>query len=185
MMARRQLSGSGAADARHSQAEEPYAKLRPAPPTPRDEICSCAPARPIMLMSALSDNPVHCLDCNLEVDPASLPLPEALVDAVAHWSWIAGAIHALELDSGPYEQWAQAELLDLESPVNQEGLALRQVLDATRRSYYVLFQPLDVRSGAFIVPEACPSCGRPFGAYSGARFPRLLCQKCSLVLVNT
>jgi hypothetical protein len=56
-----------------------------------------------MLMSALSKNPVHCLDCNGEVDPASLPLPPAMVDTVAHWSWIAGAIHALELDSGPYD----------------------------------------------------------------------------------
>ena len=184
MMAQGQPTDSGEAVARPVQAEDRYSKLRPALPTPQDEICSCVPPRPIMVMSALSDNPLHCLDCNLEVDPAALPLPEALVDAVAHWSRIAAAIHALELDSGPYEQWAQTELLDLQSPVNQEGLAVRQMLDPIRRSYYTLFQQLEIDYGGCVVPDACPACRGPFGAYSAGRFPRLVCQTCSLVLVN-
>lgn len=166
------------------QARDPYYRLRPAPLTPPDQICSCAPAQPIMLMSALSENPLHCLDCNLEVEPASLPLPAALTDPVAHWAWIAGAIHTLELDSGPYEAWAQAELLNLASPVNQEGLKLRHALDLIRRCYYVLFQQIDHQSGAFSLPGKCPACSGPFSSYSTGRIPRLLCEACSLVLVN-
>jgi hypothetical protein len=33
-----------------------------------------------MLMSALGDNPIHCLNCNFEVDPVSISLPEAMVE---------------------------------------------------------------------------------------------------------
>ncbi len=137
-----------------------------------------------MLMTALSDNPMRCLDCNLEVDPASLPLPTDLVDDVAHWARIAGAIHRLELGSGPYEAWAQSELLDYASAVNQEGLALQHVLDQIRRCYYVLFQRLDMDSGTFVAPSACPICGGSFMQYSSGRMDRLICETCSLVLVN-
>jgi hypothetical protein len=184
MMADGQPGRSRGTDARPLQAQDPYHRLRSAPPTPADEICSCAPARPIMLMSALSNNPVQCLDCNLEVELASLPLPAAMVDAVAHWSWIAGAIHALELDSGPYEEWAQSELLNLASPVNQEGLQVRHALDGIRRCYYVLFQQMDLKTGAFLIPETCPPCGGQLAAYPAGQLPRLICEACSLVLIN-
>jgi hypothetical protein len=136
-----------------------------------------------MLMSALSNNPIHCLDCNLEVEPRTLPLPEAMVDAVANWGWIALAIHTLELDSGPYERWAQAELLDLESPVNRDGLDVREQLDGVRRCYFVLFQPL--AADGFVVPDVCPSCGSSFSEYSGGRFKRMICEGCSLAIVST
>jgi hypothetical protein len=135
-----------------------------------------------MLMSALSNNPIHCLDCNLEVAPEALPLPEAMVDSVAHWGWVAGAIHTMELDSGPYEHWAETELMDLTSPINREGLEVRRQLDTVRRCYYLLFQPL--AEGGFRVPDECPGCGGPFMEYSGGRFTRLLCERCSLSLVN-
>ena len=136
-----------------------------------------------MLMWALSPNPIHCLRCNLEVDPSTLALPVAMVDRIAHWTALAGAIKTLELDSGPYEQWAQTELLNLDSPVNMEGLSLRHDLDAVRRCYYVLFQQIGA-DGAFVVPATCPSCDRSFQAYTSDRFTRSLCESCSLALVN-
>jgi hypothetical protein len=92
-----------------------------------------------MLMSALGENPIHCLDCNLEVDPKTLPLPVEMAPEVAHWRWIASAFEALELDSGAYEHLAQRELVDLGSAVNVEGLELRERLDGIRRCYIVLF----------------------------------------------
>jgi hypothetical protein len=134
-------------------------------------------------MWALSDNPIHCIRCNLELEPSSIPLPLGTVEPVAHWCWVAGAVYILELDSGPYEQWAQAQLLDLTSPVNAEGLSVRQDLDRVRRCYYVLFQPMGA-GGAFVVPDVCPSCGGPFEEYPNGRLTRLLCQRCSLALVN-
>jgi hypothetical protein len=78
--------------------------------------------------------------------------------SVAHWQWIAGAFEALELDSGPYEAMAQAELLDLGGPVNEEGLTLRLDLDQqVRRCFYVVPQMMGA-DGSFAVPEVCPKC---------------------------
>lgn len=136
-----------------------------------------------MLMWALGPNPIHCLRCNGEVEPSQLPLPSDLVDAVAHWANIEGAIERLELDSGPYEGWAQAELLDLQSPVNVEGLSLRQKLDGIHRCYLVLFQRMEP-SGEFVVPEACPGCAGTFDEMANGRLTRLLCEPCGFALVN-
>jgi hypothetical protein len=94
-----------------------------------------------------------------------------------------GAVQQLELDSGPYEKWAQRELLDLGSPVNVEGLALRRTLDRIRRCYLVLFPPLD-KSLGFVVPPVCPHCGGAFERFTKQPFTRLLCDPCGLAVVN-
>ena len=137
-----------------------------------------------MLMTALGDNPIHCLDCNLEVDPTSISLPIAMVEPAAHWQRIAGAFERLELDSGPYEAMAEAELLDLGSPVNEEGLTLRLDLDQqVRRCFYVVPQVM-TSDGAFAVPEVCPKCGNQLIEYKAGLFPRLICDVDSLAWVN-
>jgi predicted nucleic acid-binding Zn ribbon protein len=133
-------------------------------------------------MWTIGPNPMHCFHCNGELEPSGVPLLE-LVDDVAHWAMLEGAIEHLELDSGPYEQWAQGELLNLQSPVNLEGLALRRSLDRVRHCYLVLFQPMD-GSGNFVVPPACPQCGGAWERFSRGRFTRLLCETCGLAVVN-
>src|SRR5205823_5984939 len=62
---------------------DPYFMLRAPPPTPENEICSCRDDPPIKLMSLalLSENPIHCLRCNLEIPPERLRLDQPLVDA--------------------------------------------------------------------------------------------------------
>jgi hypothetical protein len=163
--------------------EDPYLRLRPMPPTPAEELCSCPDSPPVLLMWTIGPNPMHCLHCNGELEPSGVPLPVELVDEVAHWTMLDGAIEHLELDSGPYEQWAQGELLNLQSPVNLEGLALRRSLDGVRRCYFVLFQPMDA-SGSFVVPPACPQCRGAWERFSHGRFTRLLCETCGLAAVN-
>lgn len=111
---------------------DPYVRLRAAPPTPEEEYCACPGKPPVLLMDALGPNPLHCLRCNGEVEPSRLPLPEELADGVAHWASVYGAIHTLEIDSGPYEAWARGELIDLQSPVNVEALALCRQLGKLR-----------------------------------------------------
>lgn len=165
------------------EVEDPYLRLRPLPPTPPDEVCSCSDCPPILLMWTIGPNPIHCLHCNLEIEPPAVPLPADLVDEVAHWAMLDGAIEHLELDSGPYEEWAQRELLNLQSPVNIEGLALRRTLDPIRRCYLVLFQPMDA-DGRFVVPPVCPQCGSAFETFSHHGFTRLLCHPCGLALTN-
>lgn len=161
--------------------DDPYLRLR-GWATPGDEICSCGDRPPIKLMWALEPNPIHCLDCNLEVEPASLPLPEALVDAVADWAFVAGAVNALELDSGAYEAWARRELLDAGSSVNKQGLTLRHTLDRIRRCYLWLFQPQS--DEGYDPPEACPACSGALSSYDSGIFPQLLCERCGVVLAG-
>jgi hypothetical protein len=161
---------------------DPYFKLRPPPPTPDDEICSCHDDPPIKLMSLalLSENPIHCLRCNLEVPPERLRLDQPLVDAIAHWNAVYGAIDSLELDSGPYETWARSQLLDPGSPPNVEGLAVARMLNGIRRCYFWFFQPN--ADDDYESPELCPMCQQRLRAYEEGLFPQLLCENDSLVL---
>src|SRR5262245_20459786 len=117
-----------------------YSKLRPPEPTPEDELCRCAGRPPIKLMQALSYNPIHCMDCNLEVPPQFLALSDSVVEEIAHWCSMAGALEHMWLESGAYEGWARDQLSDIASPVNQLGLNLRSVLATTCRCYYWYFQ---------------------------------------------
>jgi len=80
-----------------------YAKLKPPVPTPVDEVCKCDGTPHIKLMSALSSNPVHCMDCNLEVAPEALGMNEQLVDSIVRWRQLHDALYILWLDSGDYE----------------------------------------------------------------------------------
>src|SRR5580693_5143949 len=109
---------------------DPYAKLRPNEATPQDEICHCDIKWPIMLLARFGDNPLACAMCRGEVEPSALPLPVSMVDSVAHWCRLENSFLGMWLDSGEYEEFAQNELLNPESPVNQEGLALRRELDS-------------------------------------------------------
>jgi len=162
--------------------DDPYFKLRPMPPTPEDEICSCRDDPPIKLMSLalLSENPIHCLRCNLEVPPERLRLDQPLDDAVAHWNAVYGAIDSLELDSGPYEAWARLQLLDPASPPNVEGLAVARSLSQIRRCYFWFFQPN--ADDDYESPALCPMCHEPLRPYDDGLFPQLLCENDNLVL---
>ena len=161
---------------------DPYFKLRSPPPTPADEICSCEGNKPIKLMQALGSNPLHCIDCNLEVAPESLSISESLVEEVANWSSLRGAFEMLWLDSGAYEDWAKDQLMDIGSPVNQQGIALRRKLEAIRRCYYWYFQ--DETDESFEPLTLCPACSQPLSKYSDGIFPQLICQSCALIMAE-
>jgi hypothetical protein len=87
-------------------------------------------------MSALTDNPIHCMQCNLEVPLQTLALPEETAQQVAHWNALSHAIDVLWLAAGAYEVWAQGHLADLTSAVNTPGRAVLRVLNDTRRCSY-------------------------------------------------
>jgi hypothetical protein len=157
---------------------DPYSKLRPPEPTPADEICHCSP-RPVKLMYALTYNPVHCLDCNLEVAPEALGLDEELACAIAYWRSIYGAIYALWLDSGDYEEWAAEHLIDIGSPVNVLGREVQRKLNRVRRCYYWLHQGKAWDDVARL--RNCPSCGTAFSKYGAGIFGQLICETCSIV----
>ena len=158
-----------------------YFKLRPPPATPADEICACTDDPPIKLMgSCLFENPIHCLRCNLEVVPERLALTPEEVEAVARWHGTFGAIEQLELDSGPYELWARAQLMDASSPVNIEGRRVAAML-RSHDCYYWWFQPIDVDRDIPAL-SACPVCGDLLVRFEDGIFPQLLCERDHIAL---
>jgi predicted nucleic acid-binding Zn ribbon protein len=155
-----------------------YWKLRPAPPTPEDEICSCPGERAIVLAPGLSPNPIACADCNLEVPPERLELSEELSEDLADYNSFYGAFELLWLDSGEFEEWARSQLSDIASPVNTRGLALRKRLDASRRCYYWWFQ--DPTAEDYEPIARCPGCSKNLIQ----RGTRLVCEACGIMVAN-
>ena len=160
-----------------------YRRLRPPPATPVDELCVCPPDTPIKLMAALTFNPIHCLNCNLEVPPERLGFTAKLAEDIASWLLTYGALDALELASGPYESWARAELLDPSSEPNREGLRLAKELSQFRRCYFWFWQPEAADEG-WEPRVTCPVCDEPLGQYNEGIFRQLLCEQDHLVVVG-
>ena len=151
-------------------------KLEAPASTPADEICRCAVRPPIKLMHALGFNPIHCLRCNLEVDPRSLPLTDRVVDDIAAWRDVYGAIDRLWLDSGPYEGWAADQLADLGSPINLAGRSVQARLQQLHPCYYWVFQR-DESSP----PRRCPLCSAALTEGPSDVIPQWVCERCRLV----
>lgn len=157
-------------------------KLSPPAPTARDEICSCAPQRPIKLMQALSFNPLHCMNCNLEVRPETLALDDQLTDEIAHWNSIYEALYRLWLDSGEYEEWAAAELGNLRSSVNESGRLLVTQLNQVRECFYWWFQDESVEN--FSPCDACPACKGKLDLFESDKLRQYVCRECSMVFAG-
>ena len=164
--------------------EEPsiYAKLWPPEPTPEEELCHCREKLSIKLMSALTENPVHCMNCNLEVPPETLALSRDVVDRVAHWQALYHAIDILWLDSGTYEAWAKEQLADINSAVNILGRDVQSLLNDTCRCYYWYFQ--DESAIEYRPLCCCPVCGDPLQDYSAGIFLQRVCERDSIVVVG-
>jgi hypothetical protein len=115
---------------------DPYWKLRPAPPTPDEEICHCAPCKQLMLRDSLGDNPLYCVACNGEVAPERIGFDDRLAEDIARWRSVHGALFLLWLDSGEYETWAVERLRDPNGSVNVEGRNIVRRLNEYVRAYY-------------------------------------------------
>lgn len=158
-----------------------YFKLRSAQPTPADELCACSGSPPAKLMYALVENPIHCLDCNLELPPERLALTVEHIRALTDWRSVYASIYRLWLDSGSYEEWAYRQLTDLSSAANRRGLTARAALDPIRRCYYWYFQDETGDHGDLL--RNCPSCEERLAMYPHGIFPQFLCERCSIVTV--
>jgi hypothetical protein len=79
-----------------------YWRLRPAGPTPDDEICHCPAGTAVMLRDGLSDNPLFCVACNGEVPPERLGFDERFAEEIANWLSTHDSLYRLWLDSGEY-----------------------------------------------------------------------------------
>lgn len=132
---------------------ESYKKLRPCAEI---ESCECETVSGLFLVDILTDNPIHCEFCRREVDPERIALTAEETDEVAKWFMKAQALYALWLDSGEYEEYAKARLLDTEGEVNRNGLAVAELLSKKIPTRLWLF--CDTDDGE---PTNCPICGNP------------------------
>ena len=158
-----------------------YSKLRPPNPISKKEICSCKKQSALKLMgSIVFYNPIHCVDCNLEVKPESLELNQKVIDEIVNWSRLYGAIYMLWLDSGSYEKWAKKELITIKSYINQLGLAANKSLNKLYKSYYSYFQ--DFSDNKFKSLQYCPNCHRKISAIANNKFKQKYCNKCNIIM---
>ena len=78
------------------------------------------------------------------------------VDAIADWRGVHRALYMLWLDSGEYESYGKARLLDIEGAVNQRGLEIARLLSQRLPTHlWVWHDPNDGE------PTHCPRCDRP------------------------
>ena len=154
--------------------------LRPPPQTRRDEFCRCIDAPPIKLVGGAGFNPIHCLECGSEVDFRLLGLRQDLLDDIERWRCIAGGIYDLWYWSDQYDEWAEEQLCDPDSPVNALGRAVQRRVDRVRRCYYEFFADEIVWEPG--TPKACPGCGADLTLHPTGPLPQGACHPCSIVL---
>lgn len=117
------------------------------------EACECAAIAGLLLVDLLEDNPLHCDSCRKSVDPERLALTVAETETVARWFSKATALYRLWLDSGEYEEWAKARLIDPNGQVNREGLEVARMLSARVPTRLWFFHDTDDGQ-----PTHCPVC---------------------------
>jgi predicted nucleic acid-binding Zn ribbon protein len=156
-----------------------YSRLRPPGPTPQDEICSCLSQPPIKLMNARGYNPIHCVECNLNVQPEVLRLETTLVNTIAAWRHLHSALRTLWFDAGVYQKWAETHLVDINSSVNGLGRQVQRQLNGIRRCYYWYFyKPIEKGSSPL---RNCPACGKEM-VIRPTRIGQIwVCEACSIL----
>ena len=153
---------------------DPYFQLQPHPPTPARDICSCPGEPPILLFRTFGPNPLHCIDCNLEVPPDRLRFSEKLASHVASWRSFYAAFDTLWLDSGEFESWALGHLTDPTGALVAKGRAVVAELNNFRRTYLLWFR--DPYLDKYKPPSSCPICTRSLASRGRA----LVCEVCAI-----
>jgi Zn-ribbon-containing, possibly nucleic-acid-binding protein (DUF2310) len=154
---------------------DPYWRLRPASPTPDDEICRCPRGAEVMLRDGLTDNPLFCVVCNREVPPERLGFDERFAEEIANWLSVYDSLYRLWLASGEYETWAAARLSDPQGQVNRWGREIVARLNGITPAYYWWFVDTDADADR---PSDCPSCSGPLGEVVGKDFR--VCTECRI-----
>lgn len=147
-----------------------YDKLRP---WTELEACDCASVEGLFLVDLLTDNPLHCDFCRKEVDPERLKLTVEETEAVAKWFSVASALYRLWLDSGEYEEYAKARLLDPNGQVNRDGLVVARNLSARIPTRLWFFRDIDDGE-----PANCPVCRSELD--TDVKWGTGRCQKCPI-----
>jgi hypothetical protein len=152
---------------RHS---DPYVRFRLYGLTPVNGRCCCRELTTAYLAHVLTENPIHCSLCRGEVAPERIGFDAPTAELIARWNFVYSAVYELWLDSGPYEVWAESELLRADSHVNESGLQAREHLSKYILCRYLWFWQ-EKR------PAQCPVCGLGLREAEGTH---LVCTACAV-----
>jgi hypothetical protein len=157
---------------------DPYWKLRPISATPEDEVCRCEFGVAVILRDGLTDNPLFCVECHGEVPPERLGFDARLAEDIASWRSAYDSLFRLWLDSGEYEPWAKARLMDPSGQVNTRGRNLVERLNAFVPAFYWWFKDTDAPESERLC--ICPVCSGALTPY-GKRDLRA-CEACRILV---
>ena len=155
-----------------------YWRLRPAGPTPDDEVCHCPPGTAVVLRDVLTDNPLGCAACNGEVPPERLGFDARFAEEIANWLSVYDSLYRLWLDSGEYEAWDAARLSDPRGQVNTSGREIVARLNGIAPAYYWWF--VDTEAAEAEPPVLCPVCSGPLAQFDGRDFR--VCAACRVLI---
>ena len=158
-------------------ADDPYMFLSPCSPGAK-AFCNCQDKTPAWLGREVWHNPVHCLVCGMPVRPEDVPVPESLAGRLSQRSRVYSALVELSVDIDGHDLLASAELHDIRSRVNQDGLWPRQMLSDNRPCFFWHIRP------ETMAVESCPNCSRPTRPYIGGFCRIQVCESCGIVMAG-
>jgi hypothetical protein len=151
---------------------DPYVRLRLPGSVSPNACCFCTRLTSAYLAATLTANPIHCSFCRGEIAPERIGFDSHTAELLARWNSVYSAVYELWLDAGPYEMWAESELLRADSHVNESGLQAREQLSRYIPCRYLWFWQ-EKR------PVLCPVCASSLQEGEGVH---LFCTACGVYI---
>lgn len=147
------------------------------------DICKCSDMPPIVLQSTLTNNPISCADCNLEVNLSQLNLSNELTDEIRVWQNKFVSLYKLWLDSSDQEKQAFEQLSRSDSEVNKIGLTLNRKIGQTRECYYWWFTDNSDENHSRLL--VCPNCSADlFKRQNKFKTGTRICRQCKIIVAD-
>ena len=149
---------------------DPYVRFRLTETTLASGRCCCRQLTTVYLAHVLTENPICCSFCRGEIAPERIGFDAPTADLIARWNTVYGAVYELWMDCGPYQHWAESELLRADSHVNESGLQAREQLSKYILCRYLWFWQENR-------PSQCPVCRSSLRQAEGMH---LVCTACAV-----
>ena len=134
----------------------------------KKDICKCQQNTDKKIMFTFDDSVFCCMKCNLPIKK------EIQREEIVSWHSEYYTIYHLWLLSGAYEEWANIELQNINSKINQIGLKISR----EEKCYYWLHQDNHEQVDN---DKNCPICGSKMEDYENSILLQKVCKKCFIV----
>jgi len=138
---------------------------------------------PIVLQSTLTNNPIACADCNLEVNLSQLNLSNELTDEIRVWQNKFDSLFKIWLDSGDQEKQVLEQLSRSDSEVNKIGLTVNRNINQTHECYYWWF--VDNSDENSLKLQSCPNCSADLTQRQNKfNADTRVCRQCKIIVAD-